>query len=128
VLLHDLEELDNDLGGGPDHNLALAALLGIVERVEGIVEDGSADHLGGIVWVEILKSGKKRGICQYRAVSLPEARGAWRVPSMMKIKRVLPAQLPERRSVSAAAFAASDCPPRPSRRAFSAFQVILECV
>lgn len=48
VLLHDLEELDNDLGGGPDHNLALAALLGIVERVEGIVEDGSADHLGGI--------------------------------------------------------------------------------
>jgi len=48
VLLHDLEELDNDLGGGPDHNLALAALLGIVERVEGIVKDGSADHLGGI--------------------------------------------------------------------------------
>jgi hypothetical protein len=49
VLLHNLEELDNDLRGGADHDLALAALLGIVERVEGIVEDGSADHLGGIV-------------------------------------------------------------------------------
>lgn len=49
MLLHDLEEFDNDLRGGPDHNLALAALLGIVEGVESIVEDGSADHLGGII-------------------------------------------------------------------------------
>jgi hypothetical protein len=64
VLLHDLKELDNDLAGGPDHNLPLATLLGIVDAVEGIVEDGGADHFGGWASVEILKSSKKRGICQ----------------------------------------------------------------
>jgi hypothetical protein len=59
VLLHDLEELDNDLGGGPDHDLTLTALLGVVERVEGIVEDGSADHLGGIVGWRFSNRGRK---------------------------------------------------------------------
>jgi len=60
VLLHDLEELDNDLGGRADHDLALAGLLGVVEAVERIVEDGSADHFGGC-GEEILKSwGKMR--------------------------------------------------------------------
>jgi hypothetical protein len=49
VALHDLEELDNDLGAGSDHDLALAGLLGVVDAVEGIVENGGADHLGGIV-------------------------------------------------------------------------------
>jgi len=44
---------------------------------------------------------------------------------MMKIKRVLPAQLPERGRVSEAASTAPDCSPRPSRRAFPGFQVIL---
>ena len=44
VLLHDAEELDNDLGGGAHHHLALACLLGIVDCVEAIVEDGSANH------------------------------------------------------------------------------------
>lgn len=48
VLLHDLEELDNDLGAGADHDLTLASLLGVVDAVEGIVEDGSADHFGGV--------------------------------------------------------------------------------
>lgn len=56
VTLHDLEELDNDLGARSDHDLTLAALLGVVDRVEGIVENGSADHLGGVVETEILKS------------------------------------------------------------------------
>lgn len=50
VLLHDSEELDDDLGAGPDENLALASLLSVVHGVEGIVEDGSLDHFGG--WVE----------------------------------------------------------------------------
>jgi hypothetical protein len=54
VLLHDLEELDNDFGGRPDHDLALAGLLGVVEAVERIVEDGGADHFGGCC-EEILK-------------------------------------------------------------------------
>lgn len=48
VLLHDLEELDDDLGAGSDQDLALAGLLGVVDVVEGIVENGSADHLGGV--------------------------------------------------------------------------------
>jgi hypothetical protein len=48
VTLHDLEELDDDLGARADQDLALAGLLGVVDVVEGIVENGSADHLGGI--------------------------------------------------------------------------------
>jgi hypothetical protein len=47
VLLHDGEELDDDLGRRPDQNLALAGLLGVVHGVEGIVEDGGLDHFGG---------------------------------------------------------------------------------
>lgn len=47
VALHDLQELDNDLGRGPDQSLALAGLLGVVDGVESIVENGGADHLGG---------------------------------------------------------------------------------
>lgn len=47
VLLHDLEELNDDLGGWADHNLALAGLLGVVDGIERIVEDGSLDHFGG---------------------------------------------------------------------------------
>jgi hypothetical protein len=58
VTLHDLEELDNDLGARSDQDLALAGLLGVVDGVEGIVEDGSADHFGGIDG-EILKSSGK---------------------------------------------------------------------
>ena len=46
MALHDLEELDNDLGGRTDQDLALAGLLGVVEAVKRIVEDGSADHFG----------------------------------------------------------------------------------
>lgn len=56
VALHDLEELDNDLGARSDQDLTLAGLLGVVDAVEGIVENGSADHLGGIDEKEILKS------------------------------------------------------------------------
>lgn len=49
MLLHDLEELDDDLGGRTDQDLALASLLGVVDGVERIVEDGSLDHFGGIL-------------------------------------------------------------------------------
>lgn len=48
VLLHDVEELDDDLGARADHHLALAGLLGVVHGVERIVEDGGADHCCGI--------------------------------------------------------------------------------
>jgi hypothetical protein len=48
VTLHDGQELDDDLGGRTDHDLALAGLLGVVDSIEAIVEDGSLDHFGGI--------------------------------------------------------------------------------
>lgn len=44
VLLHDSQELDNDLGRRTDHDLASASLLGVVDGVKRIVEDRSADH------------------------------------------------------------------------------------
>ena len=47
VLLHDVQEADDDLGGRTDQDLALAGLLGVVDGVEGIVEDGSLDHVCG---------------------------------------------------------------------------------
>ena len=49
VLLHDRKELDDDLGARADHDLALAGLLGVVDGVERIVEDGCLDHIGGSV-------------------------------------------------------------------------------
>ena len=49
VLLHDSKELDDDLGGRTDENLALASLLGVVHGVKRIVEDGGLDHFGGLV-------------------------------------------------------------------------------
>jgi len=39
VLLHDTEELDDDLGGRTDQNLSLSGLLGVVDGIERIVED-----------------------------------------------------------------------------------------
>lgn len=48
MTLHDLEELDNDLGRRADQDLTLAGLLGIVDGVEGVVENGSANHFGGL--------------------------------------------------------------------------------
>lgn len=48
VLLHDSQELDNNLGGRSDQDLALASLLGIVHRIESVVENGSANHFGGL--------------------------------------------------------------------------------
>ena len=48
MLLHHREELDDDLGAGADEDLALAALLGVVDGVERIVEDGGLDHFGGL--------------------------------------------------------------------------------
>lgn len=53
MLLHDAQELDDDLGARADEDLALAALLGVVDGVERIVKDGSLDHFDGLA--EILK-------------------------------------------------------------------------
>ena len=44
MLLHNLQELDNHLRTGPDHDLALSSLLGVVDGLERIVEDGCFYH------------------------------------------------------------------------------------
>ena len=41
VLLHDTEELDDNLGVGSDQDLSLSGLLGVVDGIERIVENGS---------------------------------------------------------------------------------------
>lgn len=48
MLLHDVQELDDDLGGRTDQHLTAAGLLGVVHGVERIVEDGGADHFDGV--------------------------------------------------------------------------------
>lgn len=49
VLLHDAQELDDNLGARPDQDLPLSSLLGIVDGVQAIVKDGCFDHFVGIV-------------------------------------------------------------------------------
>jgi len=44
VLLHDAEELNDDLGGWSDEHLALARLLSVVDGIESIVENRGLDH------------------------------------------------------------------------------------
>lgn len=60
MLLHDGQELDDDLGAGSDEDLALAGLLGVVDGVERIVQNTSLDHFGGI---EELRFSNRKRIC-----------------------------------------------------------------
>ena len=77
MLLHHLKELDDDLGAGPDEDLALARLLGVVDGIERIVEDGSLDHVVGGRF-----SGRdvRLEVSVRRSISLQEPCQAWRVP------------------------------------------------
>lgn len=69
VLLHDAQELDDDLGAGSDEDLTLASLLGIVDALESVVEDGSLDHFDGSVMrfssreIRGLEVSAKRSFC-----------------------------------------------------------------
>ena len=44
MLLHAMQELDNDLRAWSDENLALAGFLSVVDGIERIIEDASLDH------------------------------------------------------------------------------------
>ena len=44
MLLHTVEKLNYDLRAGSDENLSLASLLRVVDGIEGIVQDRSANH------------------------------------------------------------------------------------
>lgn len=46
VLLHHAKEFDNDLGAWSNHALTFSSLLGIVDALERIVQDGCANHDG----------------------------------------------------------------------------------
>jgi hypothetical protein len=70
VLLHDVQEADDDLGGRTDQDLALASLLGVVDGVERIVQDGGL-HLGECV-VRRFSSGEAAKGIYSRDVSLQE--------------------------------------------------------
>ena len=45
MFLHGAEELDNDLGAGPNKDLTSSGLLGIVDGIQGVVENAGLDHL-----------------------------------------------------------------------------------
>ena len=60
MLLHDAQELDDDLGAGSDEDLTLAGLLGIVDALKSVVEDRGLDHVGGCKGSKILKSCETR--------------------------------------------------------------------
>lgn len=46
VLLHNREELDDDLGRGSDKHLALTLALGVDNAVKSVVKNGNANHDG----------------------------------------------------------------------------------
>ena len=74
MLLHDLQELDNDLRARADQDLALAGLLGVVDGVERIVQDGGL-HLGECVVRRFSSGEAAKGICSQEMLafkSLPE--------------------------------------------------------
>jgi hypothetical protein len=48
MLLHNVQELDDDLGGRTDEDLTLSGLLGVVDGVQAVVENGSLDHFGDL--------------------------------------------------------------------------------
>lgn len=64
MLLHHSQELDDDLGAGPDQDLALARLFGVVDGVERIVENGSLDHDDGFARRFSMAEGRLRYLCE----------------------------------------------------------------
>jgi hypothetical protein len=48
VLLHDTEELNDDLGAWSDEDLAFSGFLCVVDGLKRIIEDRSLDHFGGL--------------------------------------------------------------------------------
>jgi hypothetical protein len=45
VLLHNRQELDDNLGRGTNENLSLTTAFGVVDVVQTIVQDGDSDHI-----------------------------------------------------------------------------------
>lgn len=83
VLLHDAQELDDDLRTGPDHDLPLARLFGIVDALEGVIEDACSNHLeGGCLDEDGNDDDRRSGFEILKPVGMrylvvDERRGAW---------------------------------------------------
>lgn len=45
VLLHNLQELDDDLRGWSDQDLTLTGLFGVVDGVQSVSKDGGSGHI-----------------------------------------------------------------------------------
>lgn len=74
MLLHDVQETDDDLGGRADQDLALAGLLGVVDGVKRIVQDGGL-HFGEVVETRFSSGRAASGIYSRDVLaskSLPE--------------------------------------------------------
>ena len=61
MFLHDTEELDDDLGGRTDEDLSLSGLLGVVDGVKRIVQDGGL-HFGGCGVRRFCSGGAASGV------------------------------------------------------------------
>jgi hypothetical protein len=66
VLLHDGQDLDDDLGGRSDQDLTLSSSFGVDDVVQAVVKDGDSDHFDG------LSVGRRIGI---RTCLSPSSRG-----------------------------------------------------
>ena len=68
MLLHDRQELDNDLGRGTDENLSLSTLLSVVDVVQTILQNGDSDH-----YKILQKGGRGRGMSKQFKLSMSVA-------------------------------------------------------
>jgi hypothetical protein len=58
MLLHDTQELDNDLGGRTNEDLSLATAFGVVDVVQAIVQDGDSHN----VYKEMTREWEDRSV------------------------------------------------------------------
>lgn len=49
VLLHNGQNLDDDLGGRSDQDLSLSSSLGVDDVVQAVVKNGDSDHFEGFL-------------------------------------------------------------------------------
>ena len=65
MLLHDRQDLDDDLGSGPDEHLPLASSFGVDDVVQTVVEYGDTGHLEGMLCWCLLRYGRARFFDEY---------------------------------------------------------------
>lgn len=79
MLLHDHQELDDDLRARSNQNLSLSSFLGVVDGIERIVQNTGFDHLDDL-WDEILNSFDRGEVSAFERIARQPSE-AERVPS-----------------------------------------------